>query len=149
MRISIRFGPRWPRRSSQVATHRCNGVFDRLLPNDPLGPHRIRSGKRCSDKGFLAMADTDYLEILDWLARNVAAGKRCSTPEFGPPIFESLGIDAVHWSKTVCDFGRLLKNVAGKAKNTEETRSLKTHRKFIAPESKASRQPPEILLRPI
>ena len=35
---------------------------------DPLGPHASRNGKRSSDKGFLAMAEAEYLEILDWLA---------------------------------------------------------------------------------
>ncbi len=34
---------------------------------DPLGPHASRNGKRSSDKGFLAMAEAEYLENLDWL----------------------------------------------------------------------------------
>ncbi|MEI7460667.1 MAG: hypothetical protein WCK15_14755 [Pirellula sp.] len=29
---------------------------------------------------FLAMADADFLEILDWLVRNTIAGKRGLTP---------------------------------------------------------------------
>ena len=29
---------------------------------DPLGPHASRNGKRSSDKGFLAMAEAEYLE---------------------------------------------------------------------------------------
>ena len=38
------------------------------------------------------MADAEYLEILDWLARNTVAGKRGSTPAEAPAIFERLGI---------------------------------------------------------
>jgi hypothetical protein len=56
-------------------------------------------------KGFLAMADVDYLEILDWLARNTIAGKRGSTPAEAPAIFERPGIDGVACSKEVKDFG--------------------------------------------
>jgi REP element-mobilizing transposase RayT len=97
---------------------------------DPLGAHPSRNKKRCSDKGFLAMADADYLEILDWLARNTVAGKRGSTPVEAPAIFERLGIDGVACSKVVKDFGRVFKNVAGKSTSIEGARSLKTGRKF-------------------
>jgi hypothetical protein len=68
------------------ASDRVHRVADFLSPisiderKDPLGAHPIRNKKRCSDKGFLAMKDADYLEILDWLARNTIAGKRGSTP---------------------------------------------------------------------
>jgi len=48
---------------------------------DPLGPHPSRNGRRSSDKGFLAMAEAEYLKILDWLARDRAAGKRGATPQ--------------------------------------------------------------------
>ena len=96
----------------------------------PIGPHPSRSGKRCSDKGFLAMAEAEYLEILDWLARNTVAGKRGSTPLAAPPIFELLGIEPTLWSAMVKDFGRAFKNVAGTAKSVSEARNLKTHRRF-------------------
>ena len=97
---------------------------------DPLGAHPSRRGKRCSDKGFLAMADAEYLEILDWLARNAVAGKRGMTPQVAPRIFERLGIEPSTWEMMVKDFGRAFKNVAGTAKSVSEARSLKTHRKF-------------------
>ena len=41
---------------------------------DSLGPHPSRNGRRSSDKGFLAMAEAEYLEILDWLARDRVTG---------------------------------------------------------------------------
>ena len=118
------------------ATDRVDRVDDFLTPvsiderEDPLGAHPSRNQKRCSDKGFLAMAEADYLEILDWLARNKMAGKRGSTPGEAPAIFERLGIDYDAWSETVKDFGRLFKNVAGKSTSMEQARSLKTRRKF-------------------
>ena len=45
---------------------------------DSLGPHPSRNGRRSSDKGFLAIAEAEYLEILDWLARGV--NQRCQEP---------------------------------------------------------------------
>ena len=76
------------------------------------------------------MADAEYLEILDWLARDRVAGKRGSTPVEAPAIFERLGIDSGTWSETVKNFGRLFKNVAGNSRSIERARSLKTRRKF-------------------
>ena len=97
---------------------------------DPLGPHASRNGKRSSDKGFLAMAEAEYLEILDWLARDKVAGKRGSTPLTAPPVLERLGIEPTLWSAMAKDFGRAFKNVTGTAKSVSEARSRKTHRKF-------------------
>ncbi len=62
----------------------CQCIDER---KDPSGPHASRKCKRSSDKGFLAMAEAEYLEILDWLARDKVARKRGSTPhsrEFEP-----------------------------------------------------------------
>ena len=98
--------------------------------NDPLSAQSSRNGKRCSDKGFLALAEAEYLTILDWLARNTVAGKRGQTPTAAPPVFERLGIDAQEWSRMVKDFGRTFKNVAGKPTSIEQARSLKSRRRF-------------------
>ena len=97
---------------------------------DPLGPYPSHNGKRSSDKGFLAMTEAEYLEILDWLGRDKVAGKRGATPITAPPVLERLGIEPTLWSAMVKDFGRAFKNVAGTAKSVSEARSLKTHRKF-------------------
>jgi hypothetical protein len=98
--------------------------------NDPISPQPSRRNKRCSDKGFLAMSEADYLTILDWLARNTVAGKRGSTPVEAPLLFDRLGIDSATWSQMVKDFGRSFKNVAGKPTSIAEARSLKMRRKF-------------------
>jgi len=97
---------------------------------DRLGPHPSRNGQRCSDKGFLAIVEAEYLEILDWLARDRVAGKRGATPLSAPPVLERLGIEPTLWSTMVKDFGRAFKNVAGTAKSVSEAHSRKTHRKF-------------------
>jgi len=55
---------------------------------------------------FFLTPDVDYLEILDWLARNAVAGKRGSTPAEAPSIFERLGIDV--YSRTWRESRRVL-----------------------------------------
>ena len=135
-RISSLLANSEPSIDSNESSPSCHRADDFLSPisvderRDPLGAQPSRHKKRCSDKGFLAMAEVDYLTILDWLARNTLAGKRGSTPEAAPKIFERLGIDAVLWSQMVKDFGPTFKNVAGKPTSIDQARSLKTRRKF-------------------
>ena len=97
---------------------------------DPLSAQPSRNGKRCSDKGFLTLADAEYLTILDWIARDTVAGKRGQTPVEAPPVLERLGIDASEWSRMLKDFGRTFKNVAGKPTSIEQARSSKSRRRF-------------------
>ena len=88
-----------------------------------LGACCHRSGYRASDKGFLPMGVADYLNLLDWTARQLRTDKRGPTPECAEPIFERLGIDADIWCELTRDFGRLFSVVAGKPKVIESTRS--------------------------
>ncbi len=97
---------------------------------NPIGPHISRNGRRCSDKGFLALTQLEYFEVLDWAARITVANKRGSTPPEAPPVLERLGIDPGIGSKLVQDFGRLFSHVAGKPKSVSDARSLKTRRRF-------------------
>ena len=121
---------------TQNAATIVNRADDFLSPisidkrNDPLAAQPSRNGKRGSDKGFLALADAEYLTILDWIARDTIAGKRGQTPVEAPLVFERLGIDAQEWLKMVKDFGRTFKNVAGKPTSIGQARSLKSGRRF-------------------
>jgi len=80
--------------------------------NDPIRPCASRSGKRCSDKGFLSLSTLDYLELLDETARITRAGKAGATAMDLPPIFERLKLDVGYWKLLVKDFGRLFSLVA-------------------------------------
>ena len=128
-----------------AANHDSNAVITATITNraddflspisidemdDPLSSRPSRNGNRCSDKGFLALSEAEYLTILDWIARNTVAGKRGQTPVGTPPVFERLGIDAQEWSRMVKNFGRTFKNVAGKPTSIEQARSLKSRRRF-------------------
>ena len=97
---------------------------------DSLGACPNRAGHRCSDKGFLAIRLGDYLELLDWTARQTAPGKRGTTPADAPPIFERLSMSAETWCELVQNFGRLFYNVAGHPQKIEATRSRTTNRQF-------------------
>ena len=98
--------------------------------NDPIGPCASRSGKRCSDKGFLSLSTLDYLELLDETARITRADKAGATAMDLPPIFERLKLDVGYWKLLVKDFGRLFSLVAGAPTNVYEMRSLISKRRF-------------------
>ena len=69
------------------------------------------------------MSVANYLELLDWTARELRADKRGATPASAAPIFKRLGIDAEVWCELTRDFGKLFATVAGKPKVIESTRS--------------------------
>jgi hypothetical protein len=98
---------------------------------DPTGPCPNPAGSnRCSDKGFLAMSLSDYLQLLDWTARQVAPGKAGTTSENVPPVVTRLGLGATAWTELVRDFGKLFASVAGQPSCVDATRSVRTHRRF-------------------
>jgi hypothetical protein len=68
----------------------------------------------------------DYLELLDWTARQVAPGKRGTTPPLTPPLFQRLSgklPTATAWVELVQDFGKLFATVAGHPQTIRATRS--------------------------
>ena len=91
-----------------------------------LGPQASSNRFRCSDKGFLSLSQGDYLELLDWTARQVAPGKRGTTPPSTPPLFQRLSgklPTATAWVELVQDFGKLFAVVAGHPQTIRATRS--------------------------
>ncbi|HBJ35836.1 MAG TPA: hypothetical protein DDZ51_14030 [Planctomycetaceae bacterium] len=97
---------------------------------DSSGPCASSSGQRCSDKGFLAMALDEYLELLDWTARQHVSGKRGATPQDVPPIFARLAIRPAAWCELAIDFGRLFGVVAGQPHRIDEHRSRRQQRPY-------------------
>ena len=80
---------------------------------DPAGPDASPWGTRASDKGFLAVSLTAYLELLDWTGRQLRAGKVGSVPGHLSPILRRIGVDARGWCEVVSKFGRIFKRAAG------------------------------------
>lgn len=95
-----------------------------------IGPCASATGARCSNKGFLAISQEGYLELLDWTARQSARGKRGTTPDSHPPILQRLGLPSSIWIEFVASFGRLFSDVAGLPPHVDAERSYETGRRF-------------------
>jgi len=95
-----------------------------------LGPNVSKSGYRASDKGFLPLSVPDYLSLLDWTARQIARGKKGSTPKQVPPIFQRLGFEPSTWCELVQNFGRMFRTVAGRPQTIDATRSRVNQHRF-------------------
>ncbi len=86
-------------------------------------------GQRCSDKGFLPMSLADYLNLLDWTAREVRSDKQGATPQHLAAIFDRLGLSSEVWCHLVKNFGKLFSVVAGQPHQIDGHRSKSnTHR---------------------
>ena len=70
--------------------------------------------RRASDRGFLPLTLTDYLQLLDWTGRQLRSGKPGAIPAASPPILERLRIDASRWPTLVSEFSRLFRSAAGR-----------------------------------
>ena len=101
--------------------------------SDELGARPSATGKRASDKGFLAMSLAAYLELLDWTARQIAPGKSGVTPNDSPPILKRLHIEPAVWCGLVSGFGQLFSLVAGRPEHIDRHRSGKRGSRFHIP----------------
>jgi len=84
---------------------------------DPSGPDLDTTGRRASNKGFLALSATDYLQLLDWTGRSIRADKRGSIPAHLAPILSRIGLETDRWIEVVTRFGKLFKRAAGSAES--------------------------------
>jgi hypothetical protein len=94
------------------------------------GPCAHKAGARCSNKGFLPMSTAEYLQLLDWTARQVRSDKQGATPQEFAPLFNLLGISAEIWCRLVKDFGKLFSVVAGRPARIDEHRSKDSSRRY-------------------
>ena len=76
------------------------------------------------------MSLLEYVALLDWTARQAAAGKRGVTPADAPPILERLGLSGAGWCELVHGFGRLFSTVAGHPRTVDGSRSRRRHGRF-------------------
>ena len=80
---------------------------------------------RASDKGIVSLSLDEYLQLLDWTGRKLAAGKRGSIPAELAPILDRLEIHPSAWLDAIegfeKKFGRIVASVSGMAKKAAET----------------------------
>ena len=98
--------------------------------NDEVGPCASSLPQRCSEKGFLPMSTMDYLELLDWTARQKSAGNRGSTPPSVAPLMQRLGMASNDWRELTSNFGKLFGLVAGCTDRVDQLRGHRQGRRF-------------------
>lgn len=98
------------------------------------GPQPSENGARCSDKGFLPMSSAEYLELLDWSARQMASGKPGRTPDDLPPILQRMGLSPTVWLEVVANFDALFITMAGLPEHIDQERGKQTGRRFHVPQ---------------
>jgi hypothetical protein len=100
-----------------------DGSQVRLAPSTPSArvsaePSQVRSAPRlrarASDQGFLPIETRKYVMLLDWTGRELRRDKRGTIPDDLAPILDRLGLDRSNWVNTVCQFGRMFKQAAGR-----------------------------------
>jgi hypothetical protein len=98
-----------------------------------MGPQVSVCGVHCSDKGLLPMSRQEYLELLDWSARQTASGKRGRTPNDLPPIVRRLGLAPTVWLQLVANFYDLFTIMAGLPGHVDQERGRQSGRSFHVP----------------
>jgi hypothetical protein len=62
---------------------------------DPPGPDLSPTDRRASQKGFLPISLTKYIELLDWTGRQIRLKKRGAIPNHLAPVLDRLGLDSL------------------------------------------------------
>jgi hypothetical protein len=80
---------------------------------------------RSSDKGIVSVSLDEYLQLLDWTGRKLAAGKSGTIPNELAPILQRLSIHPSAWLDAIESFdkkfGKVVASVAGMAKKAAAT----------------------------
>ena len=87
------------------------------------GPLPSHQSGRCSDKGFTTLTEADYLQLLDWSAREVIDGKIGSTPKDTPAFLDRLNLNLATWCTLISNFGTLFSLIAGQPHRIDEYRT--------------------------
>ncbi|QDV83892.1 hypothetical protein [Stieleria magnilauensis] len=126
-----------PTSASEPADRRGRPLADSFLAPVDLneatelpGPQPSQCDARCSDKGFLPISAAEYLELLDWSARQSAVGKPGRTPDTLPPILIRLGLSPTVWLELVANFDDLFTTMAGLPEHIDQRRGKQTGRCF-------------------
>ena len=102
----------------------------------PLQPKRQvvrakQTERRASSKGCLSLGPGEYLQLLDWTARQTRTGKRGATPAELVPVFERLQISAKLWVECVKHFHKWFRSSVGRPKSMATNAETKGHNRAI------------------
>ncbi|WP_286177385.1 hypothetical protein [Stieleria mannarensis] len=125
-----------PTPTTSPQTRRPDAFLSPVNLNEAIataGPHPSESGERCSDKGFVAISEEAYLQLLDWTARQLASEKPGKTPSDLPPILKRLGLSPTLWFTLVANFSEVFSTIAGRPEHIDHERTKQTGRRFYIP----------------
>ncbi|MFO0979157.1 MAG: transposase [Planctomycetaceae bacterium] len=91
-----------------------------------------KTERRVSNKGFLALSLAEYLQLLDWTARQIRTDKRGSTPAELEPLFERLQISAELWVDCVKNFRKWFRSTVGRPSSMTAHATAKGHDRAIS-----------------
>ena len=114
-----------------------HGAHAGWLAPIPLQPKRQavrakQTERRASNKGCLSLGLGEYLQLLDWTARQVRTGKRGATPAERAPVFERLEISAELWVECVTHFHKWFRSSVGRPKSMATNAETKGHNRAIS-----------------
>ena len=89
----------WERLDNEHSGWLCPIENDEAI--DEIGPDEDRSGRRVSRKGVFAISLTRYLELLDWVGRQLRSDKRGSIPSSLAPILERVGLSTKNFVNSI------------------------------------------------
>jgi hypothetical protein len=103
----------------------------------PLQPKRQavrakQTERRASNKGCLSLGLGEYLQLLDWTARQIRTGKRGATPAELAPVFERLQISAELWVECVTHFHKWFRSSVGRPNSMTANAETKGHNRAIS-----------------
>jgi REP element-mobilizing transposase RayT len=103
----------------------------------PLQPRRQavrtkQTERRASNKGCLSLGLGEYLQLLDWTARQIRTGKRGATLAELAPVFERLRISAELWVECVTHFHKWFRSSVGRPKSMATNAETKGHNRAIS-----------------
>ena len=93
----------WERLDNEHSGWMCPLEIDEA--NDHIGPDADRIGRRASRKGVFAISLTRYLELLDWVGRQIRGDKRGAIPNDLAPILNRIGLTAKSLIQSMIGFG--------------------------------------------
>jgi REP element-mobilizing transposase RayT len=95
----------WERLDNQHSGWMCPIEIDEA--NDNIGPDPEFNGRRVSRKGVFAISLTRYLELLDWVGRQLRGDKRGAIPVGLAPILSRVGLTAKSVLQSAAGFGSI------------------------------------------
>ncbi|WP_149499524.1 transposase [Roseiconus lacunae] len=96
---------------------------------DDLGICESDSPHRLSDKGFLPLTLSQYIELLEWTVEQTSADQKATTVR--PPVaLKQTGLSQHAWKTLVDGFAEVFTHVAARIETLESCRSRLTGRRF-------------------